>query len=161
MLGLQDLVATLDQRHWERQTEINRDKRATTSNSTNPTNKPAAATDNRSGNQTAGSSKSNNNNNQQQQQSNNKDQKKPAAANSSSTATTGKTKTIANLLGPDGKLKPEERKRRFDNNLCLRCGGPGHTVLDCPQTKKPKGRAATTTTPAATSSGSNTGAGKA
>jgi hypothetical protein len=41
---------------------------------------------------------------------------------------------IADFLGPDGKLKPGERKRRFDNGLCLCCGEPGHRVSNCPGT---------------------------
>jgi len=39
---------------------------------------------------------------------------------------------IADLLGPDGRLKPEERQRRMDNGLCLRCGEFGHMVSNCP-----------------------------
>src|SRR6266566_4576666 len=42
---LQDLVATLDQRYWERQTEISRDKRSGSSNSSTNQSK---STDNRS-----------------------------------------------------------------------------------------------------------------
>jgi hypothetical protein len=30
-----------------------------------------------------------------------------------------------------GKLTPEERKHRMDNNLCLYCGKPGHKAQDC------------------------------
>jgi len=55
---------------------------------------------------------------------------------------------IADLLGPDGKLKPEERQRHMDNGLCLCCGEPGHMVTDCPQNNMPgplKGRAVSAT----------------
>jgi hypothetical protein len=31
-----------------------------------------------------------------------------------------------------GKLTQDERQRRFDNNLCLYCGGANHKVSDCP-----------------------------
>ena len=34
-------------------------------------------------------------------------------------------------LGPDGKITPAERKRRFEANLCMRCGRPGHRVKYC------------------------------
>ena len=40
-------------------------------------------------------------------------------------------------LGPDGKLTPEERQRRIDNNLCLFCGQGKHVAVDCPKRKKP------------------------
>jgi hypothetical protein len=53
---------------------------------------------------------------------------------------------ISNQLGKDGKLTPQERQRRFDNNLCLFCGGIGHTVNSCPKStssaSKAKARAA-------------------
>jgi len=35
-------------------------------------------------------------------------------------------------------LTPEERKRRYDNNLCLYCGEGGHRATECPK-KKNKG----------------------
>ena len=39
-----------------------------------------------------------------------------------------------------GKLTPEERKYRMDNNLCLYCGKPGHKAQDCraPPNRFPK-----------------------
>ena len=36
-------------------------------------------------------------------------------------------------LGPDGKLKPEERARRLKNKLCLVCGKSGHFTDGCPE----------------------------
>jgi hypothetical protein len=162
---LQELVATLDQRHWERQSEISRDKRS--ASATNPPHSQNKSTssdnrnDHRSGNQNASGSRNNNNN----QQSKNKDQKKPqGSANASSSSSANKTNSIADLLGPDGKLKPEERQRRMDQNLCLRCGKPGHTVNNCPvpSKAKPKGRAATLTpSTAAPAAGPTAGSGKA
>jgi hypothetical protein len=41
--------------------------------------------------------------------------------------------TISDILGKDGKLTTQERQRRFDNNLCLFCGGTGHMVNACPK----------------------------
>jgi len=161
--ALQDLVATLDQRYWERQSEITRDKRSTSNPSSN---KPASSntrsdtrTDNRSGASQAGGSKPNNS-----QYSKNKDQKRPAfTAAPSSSSSSHKTNSVSDILGPDGKLKPEERKRRMDNSLCLRCGGSGHTVSNCPRVSKPqpKARAATVSTAAATATGTASGSGKA
>ncbi|RDX48980.1 hypothetical protein OH76DRAFT_1483472, partial [Lentinus brumalis] len=51
-------------------------------------------------------------------------------------------KPYADKLGKDGKLTPEERQRRFAANLCLFCGGPGHTADACPKKTAAKGRAA-------------------
>lgn len=33
---------------------------------------------------------------------------------------------------PRGPLSDAEKQRRRDNNLCLRCGDPGHVLVDCP-----------------------------
>ena len=92
--------------------QINRDKKASTSNSNSTPANKSTASDNRSGNQQSGGSKQNN-----RQQQRNKDQQKPTA--STSATPENKPNPIANLLGPDGKLTPEERKHRLDNKLCL------------------------------------------
>ena len=147
--SLQDLVATLDQRYWERQAEINRDKKSA---SASTSNKPASS-EKPSGSQQSSGPKQDN-----RQQQGKKDQKKPASA--PTTPAANDKNSIANLLGPDGKLKPEERQRRMDNKLCLRCGKPGHTVNDCPVAAKakPKGRAASANP--ATAPAAATGSGK-
>jgi hypothetical protein len=63
---------------------------------------------------------------------------------SSSSKPANKSNSISDILGPNGKLKPEERQRCIDNKLCLCCGGIGHITHNCTvQSKpKPKGRAA-------------------
>jgi len=137
LADLQALVATLDQRHWERQAEVSRDKRA---------NNPQKPSDNRP--ERSGQQSNPPKTNSPPQQNRGKDQRKPASATSSSSTSVAKAaaKSISDVLGPDGKLKPEERQRRFDNKLCLRCGDAGHIVPDCPRTSsksKPKARAAT------------------
>jgi len=55
-----------------------------------------------------------------------------SSANSSSTTVPAYKK----LLGPDGKLTPEERSRRLANGLCLFCGQGKHLSADCPKRKK-------------------------
>ena len=142
---LQDLVATLDQRYWERQSEISRDRKPASSNNNNKPsdNRTDHRSDSRTNNAQASGSRSNN----QQQQSNSKDQKKASPSNqpsSSSSKPANKSNSISDILGPDGKLKPEERQRRMDNKLCLRCGSTGHVAHDCTVQSKPrpKGRAA-------------------
>jgi hypothetical protein len=155
LVGLQELVATLDQRYWERQSEITRDKRQTPAPSNQ--HKPTSS-DSRSDTRQSTPSTSTHKPSNSPYPNRNKDQKKPSSSATQST-TAAKPNLIASLLGPDGKLKPEERKRRMDQNLCLRCGGSGHTVQNCPQTSKVKstGRAATV----ASSSSAPATAGKA
>src|SRR5258707_12185609 len=50
------------------------------------------------------------------------------------------TRVNKRIMGPDGKLKPEEHKCRRENNLCMMCGKPGHTTPACPAATR--GRAA-------------------
>jgi hypothetical protein len=160
LTALQDLVGTLDQRYWERQSEISRDKRSTGNSTATTSQNKSTSSDNRNDRNNNNSNANASGSKNKDQQPRNKDQKKPQS--SANTSTSGnKTNTISDLLGPDGKLKPEERQRRMDNNLCLRCGKPGHKVHDCPVVAKakPKGRAAavaatpSTSTPAAAASG--------
>jgi len=75
---LQDLVATLDQRYWEHQTKINRDKKSASTSTSN--NKPTSSDKSSAGQQSSSGNKQDN-----RQQQGKKDQKKPA---SSSTPTT-------------------------------------------------------------------------
>jgi hypothetical protein len=135
---LQDLVATLDQHHWERQAEISHDKQSTNPQSTSQNKSTSSDSRNDHLNNAWKPNPGNN------QQPKNKDQKKPQSSTNASSSG-NKTNSISDVLGPDGKLKPEERQRRMDNSLCLRCGKPGHKVNECPVTlkAKPKGRTAT------------------
>jgi hypothetical protein len=47
------------------------------------------------------------------------------------------TQQFSRILAQDGKLKPEERQRRINANLCLYCGRPGHQSTQCPARKTP------------------------
>ena len=42
---------------------------------------------------------------------------------------------LTKVLGPDGKLLPEEKERRKKNDLCLVCGAKGHFSDKCPLRK--------------------------
>jgi len=50
-------------------------------------------------------------------------------------------KPLAEKLGKDGKLTQDERKRRFDNNLCMFCGGIGHMAKECPKSNSSAAKA--------------------
>jgi hypothetical protein len=43
---------------------------------------------------------------------------------------------LVGKLGSDGKLTPQEKQRRTDNNLCWLCADPGHRVINCPKATK-------------------------
>ena len=141
--SLQELVAVLDQRFWERQSEISRDKQSTL----RPPNIPSTPSNFRqtptpsepapSVPTSADFSTSN-----PKFLSDNNSAMSPVTATISAPSLATR---IADLLGSDGKLKPEERQRRMDNGLCLGCGKPGHMVANCPRKNFPDsaGRAST------------------
>jgi hypothetical protein len=124
LLELQDLVASLDQRYWNHQAEISRDKKPTTTQPQKSNNK---SSNNCSDNHSSSAQNMNTKGGNQQQQSKNKDQKKSSSGPSNSSSSGGKATSIVDILGPDGKLIPEECQRCMDNKLCLCCGGTGHT----------------------------------
>jgi len=57
---------------------------------------------------------------------------------SSSSAKTSKSNKpdLSKVLGPDGKLLPEEKERWKQNDLCMVCGDKGHFADKCPQRKE-------------------------
>ena len=131
--AMKTLAHSIDARHWERVQEKSRsgsDK--TSNNNNNPVN-------NKSDRKSV-----------PDKPTNNKTQSKGFASNSNSN---DKSKSVPNplsdKLGKDGKLTPQERQRRFDNRLCLFCGGAGHTAKECTKASasasKVKGRTAQVT----------------
>ncbi len=44
-------------------------------------------------------------------------------------------KPYDNMLGLDGKLKPEELEHRHKSRLCLVCGSGNHRASECPTSK--------------------------
>jgi hypothetical protein len=125
------LAHSIDSRHWERLREKSRagknkaDGKPDKSDKSDDKKNPASGKDD--SNSRKGKNKQNN---------------KPGKTPSSS----GNSASISDKLGKDGKLTPAERQRRFDNNLCLFCGGVGHGAKDCPKSSssasKAKARAA-------------------
>ena len=61
--------------------------------------------------------------------------------------TSGKTPKLLDKLSKDGKLTSEEHKCRFEQNLCMFCGGSSHKAKECPKSGSwaAKGRSVTTT----------------
>lgn len=125
---MRTLAHTIDSRHWERSREKSRSGRSKTESSDKSDHRPddKNKSGSSSGNKFKGKTSSG----------------KPA----STSGTSSSTPSIADKLGKDGKLTPQERQRRFDNNLCLFCGGTGHTAKDCSKASssaaKTKARAA-------------------
>jgi hypothetical protein len=125
------LAHSIDSRHWKRLREKSRagknkaDGKPDKSDKSDDKKNPASGKDD--SNSRKGKNKQNN---------------KPGKTPS----TSGNSASISDKLGKDGKLTPAERQRRFDNNLCLFCGGVGHGAKDCPKSSssasKAKARAA-------------------
>ena len=129
--ALRTLALSIDNRYWEREEETRRERGGQSSEK--KTDRP----------QNQASSSSSNQSNQ------NKHHKKtptPHASSSSAQNSERKTSDLGDKLGRDGKLTAAERARRFANNLCLFCGGVGHSAKECPKSSssaaKAKGRAA-------------------
>jgi hypothetical protein len=127
----------IDSRHWERQREKSRSGKSKPDSRSDDTPKSDKKNHNPPSTSNSNSNNSNKNNkNNKGNQNNNKSAKPSSSGNSAS---------ISDKLGKDGKLTQQERQRRFDNNLCMFCGGVGHVAKDCPKSSssasKAKGRA--------------------
>jgi hypothetical protein len=121
--GMKKLAHSIDSRHWERLGEKSRSNKGKSDEKSEHNKSDKHKSDDKTKNQPSGSNNSNNN----PKSSNKNKSAKPATASTSS----GSTNPLADKLGKDGKLTKEERQRRFDNNLCMFCGGVGHTAANC------------------------------
>jgi len=66
----------------------------------------------------------------------------PSASSSASLSKPKKT-DLSSILGPDGKLLPEEKECRCKIDLCMICGSKNHFADKCPSNKdKMRGRSA-------------------
>jgi hypothetical protein len=144
--GLKKKAAEIDSRHWERAREKNRHASRSSAPKSDPNDRNSASA--------SSSNNHNNRNNHSSSSSHNKNKSSSTSttsrsfnkASSSSTSSAPKS-DLSDKLGKDGKLTSEERQRRKDNNLCLFCGKPGHSVKDCraaasSSSSSKKGRAA-------------------
>jgi hypothetical protein len=120
--AMKTLAHAIDSRHWERLREKSRSGKGKSDTHEKSDNKHSHAnkSDDKNKASTSGNNTNKNNN------SNNNKSAKPASSS-------GNTASLSNKLGKDGKLTQQERQRRFDNNLCLFCGGTGHTAKNCPK----------------------------
>ena len=128
------LAHSIDSRHWERLREKSRSGKNKSDNQDKSDNRTHKS-DDKNKTSTPGSSSSNNNSNSRN--NNNKNNNKTTKPASSS----GNSASISEKLGKDGKLTPQERQRRFDNHLCLFCGGTGHTAKECPKSSSSASKA--------------------
>ena len=144
---MKTLAHSIDSRYWERAREKSRSGR---NKSDTPDKSDKGKSDDKknqassSGHNHGHNHKDNKSKKQHGNNNNNKDNNKSDKSSSSS----GNNNSISDKLGKDGKLLPAERQRRFDLNLCMFCGGPGHTANNCNKStssaSKAKGRAAQT-----------------
>ena len=116
------LAHSIDSWHWERHCEKSR------SNKNKPdSNKSDSGKSNEKGkNLTSGNNNLNNSKKNKGNQNNGNKSSKLQSSSSNSTS-------LPKKLGKDGKLTLQEWQRHFDNNLCMFCGGVGHTTKDCPK----------------------------
>ena len=126
------MAQSIDGRYWEREEETWRE------GNTQPSEKKPDKSSNQQS--SSNNSKKDSKNNAKKNQSSNQ--------GGSSSNSEKKNPDLSNKLGKDGKLTQAERTRRFNNNLCLFCGGMGHTAKECPKSSssvtKAKARAAQT-----------------
>src|SRR5271156_5924117 len=113
---MKTLAHSIDSRHWERLQEKSRSDAKTSKpdGKSTSTSKPDQKSDNKPNNS--------------------------AAKNKPSTSTSNTSNNTHN----ESKLNADEQQRRFNNNLCLYCGGTGHKTAKCKKAaaSKTKARAA-------------------
>jgi len=133
--GLRLRAQELDLRYWEQRDE---DRSSAPSNGGSSSKSSGAKST--SGNATASTSQSYRSNTVQS-----KPTSRASTPSASSSASPSKPKRtdLSSILGPDGKLLPEEKERRCKNDLCMICGSKNHFADKCPSNKdKTCGRSA-------------------
>ena len=127
--GLRAVAQEINAQYWERKEEVTRQNKTSTSTSTN----------------TNTTSKSSGKSEKSKSSSGNSAQ--PSSLSNPVPKKLGKTPELSDKLGKDGKLTSEERKCRFEQNLCMFCGGSGHKAKECPKSgsRAAKARSVTTT----------------
>src|SRR3984893_407542 len=120
---LRKLTHDIDRRYWERKGELAREAPP-------------------KGDNPQKSEKKSQNQGRSGQSGAQKNTKPNSGNNSGSLNQQKKSNHLKDKIGQDGKLTPEEHQWRFDNNLCLVCGGTRHVAKDCLKTtRNQKGKA--------------------
>ncbi|KIN94834.1 hypothetical protein M404DRAFT_167238 [Pisolithus tinctorius Marx 270] len=150
---LRHLAQEIDAHYWERKEEVQwASKHQGSSNSSN--NKSRGSSNNSQPKTSQEKAKTSNNNNNNNNTSST--QSKPASSKPGNSNNSNSSKPEPSKLGKDGKLTPEECKRRIDGNLCMFCGGSSHFADKCPKKARKAKAHAAATTEAAPASGSGT-----
>ncbi|KAL7281329.1 hypothetical protein ACG7TL_004638 [Trametes sanguinea] len=136
LMALRDLAQSIDNRYWEHKAEQSRESGGHKSSS----------------NSKSGSSNKSGNTSVTQTNSGSTPCKSTNSGSTPKTLAKTPAKPYSDKLGKDGKLTPEEHQRCFPNNLCLFCGGTGHSASACPKksSSASKARAAQATLAAPT-----------
>ena len=108
------MAQSIDGRYWEREEETRRERNS----------QPSEKKPDKSSNQQSSS------NNSKKDSKNNAKKNQSSNQGGSSSNSEKKNPDLSDKLGKDGKLTQAERTRRFNNNLCLFCGGVGQNVLN-------------------------------
>src|SRR5258706_901123 len=125
--GLRSRSQQLDLRYWERKDEDWASAPSSGNSSARPSgSKPTSS------NASAPSSYSSKSN---FAQSRTNSRASTPAASSSASPSKPKKPDLSKILGPDGKLLPEEKERRRKNDLCMICGSKNHFAKKCPSNK--------------------------
>ena len=127
--GLREQASAIDSRYWARQQEISRDSvKAPTPNNNN---KKETSDNSKSSTPAGAVSKSDKPSDKRPANSGSNVGTSGSKSAEGSGNSGGSSDAKKSHLGQDGKLTPEERQRRFDNNLCLFCGAAGHKANEC------------------------------
>ena len=135
--NLQELrLATqlIDIRYWERRTEKSRDQ--PNAFKQEKSDKSERTSDNKSNDNRSHHDKKPNNANSGFKKNNSN-----SGSGNTNSGSQKKSSDLSEKLGKDGKLTPQERQRRFDNNLCMFCGRSGHVAKECPKSTSSSAKA--------------------
>ena len=124
----------IDIRYWERRTEKSRDQ--PNAFKQEKSDKSERTSDNKSNDNRSHHDKKPNNANSGFKKNNSN-----SGSGNTNSGSQKKSSDLSEKLGKDGKLTPQERQRRFDNNLCMFCGRSGHVAKECPKSTSSSAKA--------------------